>query len=361
MTRKERLTRCYRYQEVDRPAVYSRTGFPADDPTYDALKAYLDEYTELKAGWNGSRLEMCESPRRTEEPYSDDFTRRVETLSTPKGTLTRTSLVSTRGKPGLHETFYIKNERDAERYLSLPEPEIEGDVSTFFDTERAVGDKGIADVHVGLNPAGFVAELCGSERFALFSIDNRDLLHRLCERRLRITKKLITYLLDRKVGPFFSLFGQEYIVPPLHGPTDFDDFNVKYDKLIIDLIHDSGGVVHVHSHGSIHQVIGGFTDMGADVLHPFEGPPQGNISPTEAKTHARGVMCLEGNIQIHRMYEAEPAEIREETQRLIRDIFDDGRGLIVSPTASPYIRGEGEKCLSRYRAMIETVMSYSAC
>jgi hypothetical protein len=42
MTRRERLRRCYFNEELDRPAVYSRTGFPQGDSTYDALRAYLD-------------------------------------------------------------------------------------------------------------------------------------------------------------------------------------------------------------------------------------------------------------------------------------------------------------------------------
>jgi hypothetical protein len=50
MTRRERLRRCYFNEELDRPAVYSRTGFPKDDPTYDSLKAYLLRHTELKRG-----------------------------------------------------------------------------------------------------------------------------------------------------------------------------------------------------------------------------------------------------------------------------------------------------------------------
>ena len=94
------------------------------------------------------------------------------------------------------------------------------------------------------------------------------------------------------------------------------------------------------------------------MLHPFEPPPQGDILAREAKEMARGKMCLEGNIQIHRMYEADPEEIREETETLIAGAFDDQRGLIVSPTASPYIRGRGEDCFPRYQAMIDTVVNW---
>jgi len=42
------------------------------------------------------------------------------------------------------------------------------------------------------------------------------------------------------------------------------------------------------------------------------------------------------------MYRCPPEEIRQETLALIRDAFDDHRGLTVCPTPSPYMRGKGE-------------------
>ena len=149
------------------------------------------------------------------------------------------------------------------------------------------------------------------------------------------------------------------MVPPLHGPKDFYDFNVRYDKPIIELIHNAGGRIHIHCHGSIKKILQGFVDMGTDVLHPFEAPPMGDITPSEAKELARGRMCLEGNIQIDRMYEATPEDIAEETELLIQTVFDDHKGLIVSPTASPYIRGRGEECFPQYKAMIDTVINWT--
>ncbi len=112
--------------------------------------------------------------------------------------------------------------------------------------------------------------------------------------------------------------GEEYLVPPLHGPTDFCDFNVRYDKPIIDLIHDAGGRVHIHCHGSVKRVMAGFLDMEVDVLHPFEAPPMGDITPAEAKEVIRGRVCYEGNIQIHHMYEHSSGAIARRDPRTHR-------------------------------------------
>jgi len=359
MTRRERLRRCFYHEELDRPGVFCRTGFPDGDPTYDRLKAYLAAHTELKRPWHG----LTEVPPPTEqrtEAVSPDWERRITTVHTPAGDLQGTTLVSLRGRPGLAETYLLSSREDAEKYLSLPLPQLAGDVSSFSEAEAEVGERGIVDVALGFNPGGFAAELFGSSNFALMSVTDRDVLHALCERRMNVILRKLKFLLEHGVGPYFSMAGEEYITPPLHGPQDFYDFNVRYDRPIIDLVHEAGGRMHIHCHGSIRRVFQGFLDMGVDVLHPFEAPPMGDITAAEAKALARGRICLEGNIQISRMYEATPDQVREETRELIEVAFDDRRGLIVCPTASPYIRGAGEACFPRFQAMVEAVLACGA-
>ena len=138
------------------------------------------------------------------------------------------------------------------------------------------------------------------------TITDRDIIHALCERRMNVILNTLKWLLAQGVGPFFEMAGQELIVPPLHGPIDFDDFNARYDRPIVEMIHNAGGRVHVHCHSDIKLVLASFVSVGIDVLHPFEAPPMGDITPREAKEIARGRLCLEGNIQIHHMYEHTP-------------------------------------------------------
>ena len=359
LSSRERLRRCYFYEELDRPGVYVRTGFPENDPTYDGLKSYLAEHGDLKTGWSPGFLEKQPPTETATGPHSPEFDRHTVRLQTPKGPLQSARLVSRAGQPGLQEEYFIKTREDAERYLSLPQPGIEGEVGSFFEAVKHSGERGIVEAGF-FNPAGFVAELTGSEQFAVMTVSDRDALHALCERRMQATLRIIKFLIERKVGPYFALAGEEYVVPPLHGPEDFKDFIVRYDKPIIDLIHEAGGRVHIHCHGRIKNVFRHFIEMGADVLHPFEAPPMGDITAAEAKEMARGRMCLEGNIQIAAMYEKSPDEIRAETAALIKDAFGDRKGLIVCPSASPYIRGAGQKCLGQFKAMVEAVRSWRA-
>jgi hypothetical protein len=142
-------------------------------------------------------------------------------------------MVSLKGQPGLREEYLLKDDEDIERYLSLPMPEISGDIISFIKQRDEVGDAGIVDICLGMNPAGATVQLIGSENFAMMSITSRELIYKLCERRMEIIKKSIEFCQDNRLGPFFSMLGQEYVVPPLHGPKDFWDFNVNFDKKLI--------------------------------------------------------------------------------------------------------------------------------
>jgi len=201
MTRKERLRRCYFNEELDRPGVYSRTGFPKDDPTYDKLKAYLREHSELKRGWSDVQVKAGYASESSTEPYSDDFVRQVTVIHTPKGDLRSSRLNSLKGQPGMHETFFVETREDAEKYLSLPMPELSGDCSSFHAAVAEMGDDGIVEASLGGNAGGFVAALCGSENFAIMSVTDRDIIHALCERQMNIIIARLKYMLEHGVGP----------------------------------------------------------------------------------------------------------------------------------------------------------------
>ncbi|OGV71988.1 MAG: hypothetical protein A3K19_22160 [Lentisphaerae bacterium RIFOXYB12_FULL_65_16] len=72
------------------------------------------------------------------------------------------------------------------------------------------------------------------------------------------------------------------------------------------------------------------------------------------------VAGLFGSETFANMYEKTPDDIRAQTEALIRDCFDDRRGLAVSPTASPFMTGRGMDCYPQYAAMVETVTGWKA-
>lgn len=370
LTSRERLDRCFKQMETDRPGLSVRgVGFnrPKDE-TYKPLRELVVEKGDLVEDFRlpeiegTTRLDFSErndSSRFSvkKDQFNDDFTRYTCTLHTPEGDLSQQYMVGKKGQ-GYIVKHFIETPEDAEKYLTLENERIVVDFDKFFELDRKIGDRGIVLIKPCQNPAGTVVTLMGSERFAYWSIDHRDILHRLMERRRDYILDAVKILIENKVGPYFSLSGQEEVTPPLHGLKDFYDFNVKYDKPIVDLIHNAGGYVHIHSHGSLSKVLDGFLDIGMDVLHPIEPPPMGDVPARVAKEKFRGKVCIEGNIQIGDMYTCESEEIRNMVMELIKDTYDDSKGLIVCQSASPYIRGMSQKVFDNYSMLIQTVLNY---
>jgi hypothetical protein len=325
LTSRERLRRLYFHEEMDRPAAIVRWWGFRDDPSYDDLFRLMTEQSDWVEPWGAGSL-----IRHPEIPWAGEDGRR---------------------RP-------LRDAEDGERYLALLPAEIGGDVSEYFRLQEAVGERGIVLASLGHNPAALVACRFGSEQFAMMSITDRDLLHRLIRRCRDELLQLADYLLERGVGPYFNICGEEMVAPPLHGPKDFVDFNVQYDRPIAERIHAAGGRLNVHCHGGVKSIIDCFPELGADVFHCFEAPPMGDITPAEAKDALRDKVALEGNIQIADMYEKTPDDIRAQTEALIHDCFDDRRGLAISPTASPYMAGRGMDCYPQYAAMVETVLRF---
>ena len=360
LTSRQRLDRLYRRQETDRPGVYVRRGWPGKDPGYAALIDYVNANTDVKLGAASEYFAVHWYQREgRDEPYSDEYMRRVCTVTTPMGELSSSFFKPLKGAASLHERYLINDRRQAEMYLSLPMPPSEVGMPNMDALNQKLGDRGIVEFCIDGNAASRVAEMLGSENLAVMSITDRDMIHALLEREQAILMNGLERVLANGIGPYFAILGQEYIVPPLHGRDDFYDFCVRYDKPLIARIHEAGGLVHVHSHGAVGKVLDGFIEMGADVLHPIEPPPMGDVTAAQAKARLRGKVCIEGNIQIADIYEATPQAMAEQTRRLIADAFDDRCGLIVCPTASPYIVGSGEKALENIKAMTEAVLAYA--
>jgi hypothetical protein len=357
-SRKRRLEAAYRHEPMDRPAVYVRAGFPAGDSTYNELKDFLRNNTAQKKIWSANKLLSPLPVVETVEPFNETHEKKTLCLHTPGGVLKEVSLIGIGGNPSMVTEHFLKGPEDALAYLSLPARIPSGNTDDFFMREQEPGDTGIVDCSLGFNPAGTAAALFGSETFALMSVTRRELLHRLMRRRTEVILAVIDFAFKAGAGEFWSMAGEEYVVPPLHGPDDFDDFNARYDRVIINRLRERDHHMHIHCHGSVKKVINRVAEIGTAVFHPFEAPPSGDITPKEAKQASRSRMTLEGNIQISSMYNGTPREIYEETQNLIHDTFDDGTGLIVCPSASPYIPGRGIDCLEQFKAMTDAAVNW---
>jgi len=301
LTSRERLERVMRGLPVDRVPIRLWGVDPLEKPAravWQPLHDLVNDFAlDTIFGWGGDfsapSYEIREEYRDTADPQ---WYEQHTTIIAPAGELTRVFQHHRGGKPGYIKKCLIETTTDAERWLSLPESALP-DPGSFPARVAQVGERGM--VLAGLNePMYAVNDLMGSELWGLWMYDERELVHAMVEKMAREIMAILTCYLDAGVGPLFGWVGPELCIPPLAGPRDFDDFVVRYDKPMIDRIHDAGGLVWVHCHGDMHPVLERFADLGLDCLNPMEPPPIGKLTLADAKRRVGTRMTLVGGVEV---------------------------------------------------------------
>ena len=275
-------------------------------------------------------------------------------LHTPGGDLTSVRKSSTRGLPGLEVDFLVKSLDDFDRVLSVPWEPVRPDLSGFFERQTQTGEDGIVMCSIP-TPIYQVALLTGSDRLPIWSITDRPKIEEMVDVFLERTLDMIDYAIESGVGPIFASAGEEFMTPPLAGPVDFRDFVVKPGGAIRDRLNSAGMLRHIHCHGPLDAVLEDFVDLGANCLHPIEGPPLGDVPFEDAKRRIGDRVCLEGNIQIGDLYH-DPTDVLVEKVKHTIDVGAPGGGFILCPTASPHTTELTSLTVKNYLAMIETAV-----
>ena len=287
----------------------------------------------------------------------EDWVETITTLHTPGGDLRSRHLSSKRGLPGMQMEFLVKTLEDVDTVLSAPYvPLREVDPSGFFAEQEDIGERGLVMAGVWADPIMHVQQLMGSELMAIWSIEERETILRLVDVFLARTLDRVDAMLAAGVGPAFSILGQEYVTPPLHSAKDFREFCVKPERQIVERIRNAGGLLHVHCHGPLDAVLEDFIEI-ADVLHPIEAPPLGDVPLADAKRRIGSQVCLEGNIQIGDIYAMPTPQLVEMVKQAIGDAAEGG-GFILCPTASPHTEVLTDLTVRNYVAMVETGVEY---
>ncbi len=368
MTSRERLLAAFRREQPDRVPIHVRGVHVLNDewvaardeswrPLIDLVAAECDPTVgfPVRTGWLGTASEdvRFEHARRDGGDWWYDET----TAHTPKGPLTYVNRVSKHEYSSLTDTFWINDDdRDLERFLSVPYAPVRPDLSEFGAFEESVGERGAVFVGM-LDPIALVHELVGSEKLALWSLERRadvDMLIELFTCRLR---DWIDHLLANDVRAVFGFVGAEYCLPPLMPPNLFRDWVTEPMRRLTAPIHAADVLVHVHSHGPLDSILEQFADMGGDILHPIEAPPMGDVPLADAKRRIGDRVCLEGNMQVGDLLAGDEDEVRDLTKRAIDDAAAGG-GFVLCPTASPYAPQLNDTIVRNYVAMIETALEY---
>ena len=331
MTRRDRLLAAMRREQPDRPPVRVYGAMPSArawmHPSFHPLIDLAIEKTDVVdgAGIPGGPAYSAAfdlHPRVTNEPIDrPGYVKRTVAYPTAKGDLYYIDAWSDCGYPRQNMKHLIADEKDAARFLSVPDEDLPFDLSDLFHKEADLGDQGIVAICCN-DPGYWIHWMLGSVTLAFWSIEKRDLLHALYDKVHNNTEALLKRVLLLAPGRVLSSGGGgEKWIPPLQSPADFDEFLAPSVKRIADLVHENDGLLWYHCHGRVRDFISRFADAGVDCIHPVEPPPMGDVTLAQAKEIARGRIALEGNIQLGDLLTQSPDEVRA----MVRAVVKQGR------------------------------------
>lgn len=366
MTSRERIYAALRREPVDRVPMMlwgldSMQISP--DPSYIPLLELIAERADIKYRWrpdgegpfqpyNATPVEMD----RAEWPEGRTVVTRTA-LHTPAGDLERvtqtvpdTIITATRKR-------FVESLADLNKWMSIPYTPWVPSIASYWEAERLVGERG-AITYRTMEPSYLVRDLFPPEAFALACIEDLDAIHRATEMMCEQMVGHSRHILDAGARPIFIVQGCESSTPPMQSPDHFDEFVVRYERPLLELIRSYGCPTIVHCHGNLGAVLERFVDLGYDGLHPVEEPPMGDVTLEEFKRRVGDDLTVVASVQIGEMLSATPVEI----EAMVRRLLDVGgpRGLLISPTATPYERPMSDRVYANYRQLIETVLAHGA-
>ncbi|MGI5816726.1 MAG: uroporphyrinogen decarboxylase family protein [Armatimonadota bacterium] len=364
MTSRERMMAAFRLEEPDHFPLHVRGVRAWDDawcesrhPSYRPIIDAVREHGayELGTGLGGGHV-LSAHPIEASVQSEDagDWIVHRTTIQTPKGPLTSARKSSTRGLPGLQTEYFVKTLDDLDAILSIPYEPVQPDVSHVSDLQAEIGDRGIVMCSLPV-PIYQLAQLTGSDRLAIWSITDRKRILEAVDVFLERTLDMLDWAISQGVGPIYATSGEEFMTPPLAGPKDFREFVVAPGRAVRDRLRDAGMLRHIHCHGPLNAILEEFVELGADCLHPVEGPPLGDVTFADARRRIGDRVCLEGNIQIGDLYH-DPTDVLVGKVKCTIDAGAPGGGFILCPTASPHTTELTPLTVTNYLAMIETAV-----
>ena len=286
MNTEQRVLSALRREQPDRVPVFIYLNpyvedWYTDDPSYaqvlEASRKYADVIYDwyFPMGFFGSAAKLPAEHRR----LSDGTAEHV--LHAPGGPITSLTAPDWRGQG--EKKRWISSPEDARRVLSVPHVPPRPELAKFLATRSRLRDRAVAQVTFP-DPICLVAEMIEQEVLAVWTLERRELLAELLDAALERILDVLRYCLEADAGPVYYFNGPEYALPPLMSPRDFDDFVVKYDSRLMQLIHSyPDKYVIVHSHGRVNRVLERFAAVGMDGLNVLEPPPLGDTVLAEAK------------------------------------------------------------------------------
>ena len=376
MTSRKRLWAIHRGEPVDRPAVsfYHLNGYNLlpdekdpycvqNDPSWQPLlklaKDRTDKIIYRSMQFQNNKRGWSEENRSFTEPDGKRHSIQSLTLGGKKYQVHYTG--TTDASTMWQIEPLMKNADDLRHWLAHydePEDTPIPDVGDMLQEEESLGDEGIIYIWIG-TPLCEVASYFSMEDYLIAALTEPELFHEAVSRVAKRILRDVRAYAKAMPGKAWSTFGPEYATEPYLSPDHFREYVVKYDQPIVDAIHESGGVVRLHCHGRVKNVLCDIGDMGYEGLDPVEPPfLGGDITLREAKKIWKGKF-LAGNIEMSDIELLDESEFSRKVKTALEEGPDEnGGGFILIPTTFPIDRVITPRVLRNHEIMIEHVENY---
>jgi uroporphyrinogen-III decarboxylase len=368
MNSRERLMRALEGKPTDRVPIstyemsgYNSLSFENNQPSYQNMMKYIRTNTDCVCMWDPSSnqnfaLSSYPVEIRNESYRTGEYHVTHQTVSTQKGSLTRTLKVADNLNTTWQTEHLCKNTQDVDAYLSIPYLPVQYNFSDLCRIQNEVGDHGILMASVA-DPACTAMEMMEFGQATVWALTETAHYEKTLEELHRRTMANLKSMLEQGVVDLYRIVGPEYITPPYLPPRFFSRFVAPYIKDMTQLIHRYGGKVRIHSHGKIEKVLNMILDSGADAIDPCEAPPDGDISLADIKHRVGSSMCIFGNIQLKLLEHGSREDVRQTVAACMTMAKDGGR-YVIMPTASPINIPLMSKTEDNYMAFIDAALEF---
>ncbi len=337
--------------------------FENNQPSYRRLMEKIRCDTDSLTMWNNASDEKAlltahAVQRRRETVREGDRTTSHDTFVTPKGELCCTQ-VTIDGIHTIWNTEHLcKSTDDVDKLLSIPYEPLTYDDSDFARISAETGEHGVIMASLA-DPLCYAMEMMEFGEATVWALTETEHFARTVDAlHERVMRNLENSLSTRTVD-VYRICGAEYATPPYLPPRFFERFVEPYEREMTELIHRHGGLVRVHSHGRIGQVLDSILRIGADGLDPCETPPDGDIALGELRKRTEGRLCLFGSMQLKALEHASPDEIRAMVQGFMEAAKAGGR-YVIMPTAAPINLPLSPQTEENYFVFIDTALQLGA-
>jgi hypothetical protein len=376
ITRRQRLERTLRGEEVDRPAVsfYEVGGWPmaldGDEftvwndvswrPLVEMALGETDIIRIIEPRWKPDTDDPLPSLTSTEAWQEEDsrFTR--TTIRAPGRALTSVERRDKATQTVWTIEHLLKSTEDAESYLRLPaQPSRVPDINGILAEERGLGDSGIVSIDTG-DPLCAAASLFSMELYTEIALLQPALFHRLLQRFSGAMIAECDQIARLLPGRLWRIYGSEYASEPYLPPRCYEEYVVSYTGEMVNAIHRHGGFARIHSHGRLRGIIPLIARMRPDALDPLEPPPQGDMELREIREAIGAETVLIGNLEAADIEMLPASEFEHRVVRALREGTEGtGRGFILQPSGCPYGRTITARAMANYRLMIDLARNWA--